>query len=79
MATKKMEKYRTSHTIAMTEMVVKLPVELPSTLALVTKQIKEGISSESIFDEVLYYLTRCDAEKLVTVSSLVGRRTGIVR
>jgi hypothetical protein len=37
-------------TVAMTEMVVKLLVELLSTLALATKQIKEGKSSESIFD-----------------------------
>jgi hypothetical protein len=37
-------------TAAMTEMVVKLLVELLSTLALATKQIKEGKSSESIFD-----------------------------
>ena len=49
----------------MTEMVVKLLVELLSTLALATKQIKEGRSSEFIFVEALYYLTRCDAEKLV--------------
>ena len=52
-------------TAAMTEMVVKLLVELLSTLALATKHIQEGRSSESIFDEALYYLTRCDAEKLV--------------
>ena len=48
---------RVPHTAAMTEMVVKLLVELLSTLALATKQIKEGKSSESIFDEALYYLT----------------------
>ena len=44
-------------TVPMTEMVVKILVELLSTLALATKQIKEGKSSESIFGETLYYLT----------------------
>jgi hypothetical protein len=41
-------------TVAMTEMVVKILVELLSTLALSTKQIKEGKSSESVF--VRYYV-----------------------
>jgi hypothetical protein len=46
-------------TVAMTEMVVKILVELLSILALVTKQIKEGKSSESIFgEEVLCSTTR---------------------
>ena len=44
-------------THAMTEMVVKILVELLSTLALVTKQMKQGRSSESIFGRVLSYLT----------------------
>ena len=44
-------------TVPMTEMVVKILVELLSTLALATKQMKEGRSSESIFYEALYYLT----------------------
>jgi hypothetical protein len=35
----------------MTEMVIKLLVELLSTLALATKQIKDGKSSEPIFNE----------------------------
>jgi hypothetical protein len=35
-------------TIAMTEMVVKILVELLSTLALATKHIKQGKSSESV-------------------------------
>ena len=52
-------------TIAMTEIVIKILVELLSALALVTKQIKKGKASESVFGEVLYYLTQCDAEKLV--------------
>jgi hypothetical protein len=38
-------------TVAMTEMVVKILVELISTLALATKQIKQGKPSESIFGE----------------------------
>jgi hypothetical protein len=36
----------------MTEIVVKIMVELLSTLALVTKQIKQGRSSESVFADV---------------------------
>ena len=36
-------------TVAMTEMVVKILVELLSALALVTKQIKQGKPSERIF------------------------------
>jgi hypothetical protein len=36
-------------TVAMTEMVIKILVELLSALALVTKQIKEGKPSESVF------------------------------
>jgi hypothetical protein len=52
-------------TAAMTEVVVKILVELLSTLALATKQIKQGKPSESVFGETLYYLTQCDAEKLV--------------
>ena len=45
-------------TVAMTEMVVKILVELLSTLALATKQIKEGKTSESVFVEVIYYPTQ---------------------
>ena len=40
-------------TPAMTEIVVKIMVELLSTLALVTKQIRQGRSSESVFADVL--------------------------
>jgi hypothetical protein len=36
----------------MIELVVKIIVELLSTLALATKQIKEGKPSESVFGEV---------------------------
>ena len=66
---------RMPHTAAMTEMVVKLLVELLSTLAVATKQIQEGKSSESIFDEELYYLTRWNLEKLV--KKLFGREKDI--
>lgn len=52
-------------TVAMTEVVIKILVELLSTFALVTKQIKQGKSSKSVFCEILCYLTLCDAEKLV--------------
>jgi hypothetical protein len=50
-------------TVAMTEMVVKILVELLSTLALVTKQIKQGKSSESVFRKMLCCLTHCNVEK----------------
>jgi hypothetical protein len=40
-------------TVAMTDMVIKILVELLSTLALATKQIEQGKSSESVFGEVL--------------------------
>ena len=51
-------------TVAMTEMIVKILVELLSALALVTKQIKQGKPSEPVFRQVLYYLTQRNAEKL---------------
>ena len=38
----------------MTDMVIKILVELLSTLALATKQIKQGVSSESVFGNALY-------------------------
>jgi hypothetical protein len=59
-------------TVAMTEMVVKILVELLSALALVTKQIKEGKPSESVFGEAFYYLTQCNAEKLI--KKLLGEK-----
>jgi hypothetical protein len=40
-------------TPAMTEIVVKIIAELLSTLALATKQIRQGRSSESVFADVL--------------------------
>ena len=42
-------------TAALTEMVVKILVELLSALALVTKQIKERKPGESVF--VVFYIT----------------------
>lgn len=41
-------------TVGMTEMVIKILVELLSTLAVVTKQIKQGKSSESVFGKISY-------------------------
>jgi hypothetical protein len=44
-------------TEAMDEMIVKILVELLSTLALTTKETKQGKLSESIVGEGTYYLT----------------------
>ena len=44
-------------TEAMNEMIVKILVELLSTLALTTKETKQGKLSESIVGEEIYYLT----------------------
>ena len=51
-------------TVPMIEMIVKILVELLSILALATKQMKQGKPSESVFDDILYSLTQCNAEKL---------------
>ena len=51
-------------TAAMTEMVVKILAVLLSALALVTKEIQQGKPSKSVFGEVLYQLTLCNAGKL---------------
>jgi hypothetical protein len=56
----------------MTEIVVKILVELLSTLALATKQIKQGKPSESVFGEIQSYLTQYNAEKLV--KKLLGEK-----
>ena len=45
-------------TEAMNEMIVKILVELLSTLALTTKETKQGKLSESTVGEGIYYLTR---------------------
>jgi hypothetical protein len=44
-------------TVGMTEMIIKILVELLSILALATKQIQQGKLSESMLGEILYYLT----------------------
>ena len=44
-------------TVGMTEMIVKILVELLSILALATKQLQQGKLSESGLSEILYYLT----------------------
>ena len=59
-------------TVAMTEVVVKILVELLSALALATKQLKQGTSSESAFSQVLYYLAQRNAERLV--KKLLGEK-----
>jgi hypothetical protein len=46
-------------TPAMTEIVVKILVELLSTLALATKQIRQGRPSESVFADELPDLMQC--------------------
>ena len=51
-------------TVTITEMVVKILVELLATLALATKQIKEGKPSKSVFPKVFYYLTQYVAVKV---------------
>jgi hypothetical protein len=64
-------------TIAMTEMVIKILVELLSTLALATKQIQQGKPSESVFNEVLYYLIRWKHRKIGQEAPWrEGRRSG---
>ncbi len=42
----------------MNEMIVKILVELLSTLALTTREIKQGKLSESVVGEKIQYLTR---------------------
>lgn len=44
---------RVPPTVALTEITVKILVELLSTLALTTRQIKQGKTSKSVFGEVL--------------------------
>ena len=41
-------------TVAMTEILVKILVELLSTLALATKEVSQGKPSESVFTMVIY-------------------------
>jgi len=46
---------RIPRTPAMYEMVIKIMVELLSTLALATRELKQGRSSESVLADVLSY------------------------
>jgi replicative DNA helicase len=59
-------------TVAMTEIIVKILVELLSTLALATRQIKQGKPSESIFGRILHSQAHCNAEKLL--KKLLGEK-----
>ena len=43
---------------AMVEIVIKIMVEILSTLALVTKELKQGLPSESVLVDVVPYSTR---------------------
>jgi hypothetical protein len=45
-----------TRTVAMTEMLVKILVELLSMLALATKEVKQGKPSESVFTLVSYII-----------------------
>ena len=45
-------------TPTMNELVVKIMVELLSTLALTTKELKQGRSSESVLDDILHSSAR---------------------
>jgi hypothetical protein len=63
---------RVPPTVAMTETVVKILVELLSTFALATKQIKQGRSSESVFGDVLHYLTQHNTGKFI--KKLLGEK-----
>jgi hypothetical protein len=44
-------------TVSMTEIIIKILVELLSILALATKQLQQGKLSESVLGGILYYLT----------------------
>jgi hypothetical protein len=46
-------------THAMDELVVKTMVELISTLALATRELKQGRSSESVLTDILYISVQC--------------------
>jgi hypothetical protein len=62
-------------TAPMTEMIVKVFVELLSTLALATEQIKEGKSSPSSVMNYISQLTNNATQKSLLRISLVERRT----
>jgi hypothetical protein len=60
-------------TDAMNNMIFKILVELLSTLALATKEIKRGRFSESVVGEGMYYLIREKMQKNL-LGSFLGRR-----
>ncbi|SRR5260221_7939864 len=43
--------------VSMTEIIIKILLELLSILALATKQLQQGKLSESVLGKILYYLT----------------------
>ena len=59
-------------TVGMTDMIIKILVELLSILALATKQLQQGKLSESVLGERLYYLTI----KLYNAEALVKKLIG---
>jgi len=65
---------RIPSTAATDEIIVKIMVEVLSTLALATKELKQGRSSESVLADVVPALTQCDAEKFI--KSLFGGEKG---
>jgi hypothetical protein len=61
-------------TFGMTEMIVKILVELLSILALATKRLQEGKLSESVLGEILQYITwLCNAVALVKKKLIGGK------
>ena len=61
-------------TAAMDEIIIKIMVEVLSTLALATKELKQGRSSEFVLADVVPALTQRDAEKFI--KSLFGGEKG---
>jgi hypothetical protein len=57
----------------MNNMIVKILVELLSTLALATKEIKQGKFSESVVGEGIHYLI-CEMQKNLFGSFLARRK-----
>ncbi|SRR5216684_8960838 len=60
-------------TDAMSDIIVKILVELLSTLALATKEMKRGKLSESVVGERIYYLIR-EMQKNLLGSFLARRK-----
>jgi hypothetical protein len=65
---------RIPSTAATDEIIVKIMVEVLSTLALATKELKQGRSSEFVLADVVPALTRYNAEKFI--KSLFGGERG---